>query len=104
MKATYFWMALVLGSAVAAPVMAEKYPAHDFKPSVVYSDKALIEQYGKGASSSSTTTAHDPKYPAATFEPVILQAAPKTAAVEVHTPDPKYPAAYFQPSVIQAAH
>lgn len=92
--------ALLLGAVIAAPVMAEeKYPAYDFKPSVIYIDPAVASK-----SSTASTTAPDPKYPAAHFEPTVVHAAkPSEPAAVAHVADPKYPAAYFTPSVIYPA-
>jgi hypothetical protein len=98
MKAkTCFRLALIFAGAAAAPAMAaesEKYPAHDFKPSVVYSNPDLI-----GQATAAPAQPADPKYPAAYFTPTVIQSAlPRQA--EAHQPDPKYPAAYFTPSVV----
>lgn len=90
---------LFLGAVIAAPAMAnEKYPASDFKPSVIYIDPAV-------AKSSAPAASHgpDPKYPAAHFEPTVIQAAKPSEAAVAHVADPKYPAAYFTPSVIYPA-
>ncbi|MGZ8217773.1 hypothetical protein [Methylomagnum sp.] len=97
---------LFLGTVITAPAMASedsKYPAYDFKPSVIYSDAALV---GKSsvAAPAAQTHAPDPKYPAAHFEPTVIHAAtPSEPAVVAHVADPKYPAAYFTPSVIYQA-
>lgn len=106
------WLAVLLGGAVAAPALAgddAKYPANDFKPSVVYRDQALIEQFKashNGAAPAVEAHPLDAKYPAAYFHPTTLvhaAAAPKAAEI-AHPADPKYPAAYFNPTVIYSAH
>ena len=94
------WTGLFLAVAAASPVLAgydEKYPAYDFKPSVIYRDPALI---GQSALPQAETHAPDPKYPAAHFIPSVIH---PVKAVEIHAADPKYPAAYFTPSVIYPA-
>lgn len=73
---------LVLGLSATSSVVAseEKYPAAEFKPSVIYSNADLISQTS-GATASPSVSAHvavvqvDPKYPAAYFNPVILYPA-----------------------------
>lgn len=96
------WIGLFLTALLAPPVLAgydEKYPAADFKPSVIYRDPALT-----GAASHAEIQAPDPKYPAAHFVPIVLHPV-KDAVVHAadHPIDPKYPAAYFTPSVIYPA-
>lgn len=108
---SFLWTLLGL-SAVAVPALAntEKYPASDFKPSVVYRDADLINKYAGSKSAAPATAPHapDPKYPAAYFTPIVihsvLPAIPaEPTKPEHHEGDPKYPAAYFNPTVIQPA-
>ena len=61
----------------------DKYPAYDFKPTVLYSNPELI---AKGAASAGGHAAS-------------MQAAAPAAEI-----DPKFPAAYFTPSVIYPSH
>ena len=103
---TYFRLALVLAAATAVPAMAaeDKYPAQDFKPSVIYSNPELIAKSGTATGAVETQHA-DPKYPAAYFSPTVIQSSvPKQAQADTHQPDPKYPAAYFNPTVITTSH
>lgn len=96
---------LVLSAVTALPALAnaEKYPAADFKPSVLYRDAELI---GKSAPAPAATVhAPDPKYPAAYFTPTVIHSAlpaipAEPTKPEHHAEDPKYPAAYFNPTVI----
>lgn len=111
----HFRTLLILGAAAATPALAnaEKFPAYDFKPSVVYRDAELINKATTGKSVTPSATpapAHtpDPKYPAAYFTPTVihsvLPAIPaEPTKPEHHDADPKYPAAYFNPTVIQPA-
>jgi hypothetical protein len=99
---TQIWTGLCLAVMAASPALAgydEKYPAYDFKPSVIYRDPALTGQSAT-ATPEAEPQAPDPKYPAAHFIPSVIHPA---KAADVHTPDPKYPAAYFTPSVIYPA-
>lgn len=73
---------LVLGLSAASSVVAseEKYPAAEFKPTVIYSNAELVAQTSSGTASVSApahmaAVAVDPKYPAAYFNPVILYPA-----------------------------
>lgn len=108
---SYIQTLLILCAAAAAPVLAnaEKFPAYDFKPSVVYRDAELINKSTSGkATAPAAAHALDPKYPAAYFTPSVihsvLPAIPsEPTKPEHHTADPKYPAAYFNPTVIQPA-
>ena len=61
----------------------DKYPAYDFKPTVLYSNPELIAKGG------AATAGH---------------AASSQAAAPVAEIDPKFPAAYFTPSVIYPSH
>ncbi|RQW84674.1 MAG: hypothetical protein EHM62_00335 [Methylococcus sp.] len=61
----------------------DKYPAYDFKPTVLYSNPELIAKAGSSAGGHASS----------------MQAA--VPAVEI---DPKFPAAYFTPSVIYPSH
>lgn len=96
-------LAAVAIFSVATNVMAkeDKFPAADFKPEVVYQNAEMIKQTAATQTSTTATaatTAPDPKYPAAVFNPVVLQ---KAILVEApHAADPKYPAAYFNPTLV----
>ena len=76
--------ALILGSTHAfAGAGDEKYPAYEFKPTIIYSNPELIAQLSgatAGSPGSSSVSQSSPA-PTGTF-------------------DPKYPVAYFVPSVI----
>ena len=61
----------------------DKYPAYDFKPTVLYSNPELIAKSGASAGSHAAS----------------MQAAAPAAEI-----DPKFPAAYFTPSVIYPSH
>lgn len=76
-------------AAVSATASEDKYPAWDFKPSVIYSNEALINSVGSLASQSSSNA--------------VNQSAPAQPTHTVEA-DPKYPAAYFSPSVIFPSH
>ncbi len=97
-------MAWVLAGVVAAPAMAgedAKYPGYDFKPSVIYSNPELIAQGAATPSAKPAEAQHtDPKYPAAYFNPTVIQSSVPKQAEAAHQPDPKYPAAYFTPTII----
>lgn len=62
--------ALVLVSAVAGA--DDKYPASDFKPTVVYQDEAAAKESVSSAPTKSPTSSSDSQYPAANFEPKVL--------------------------------
>lgn len=76
-------------AAFSATANEDKYPAWDFKPSVIYSNEALINSVGSLASQSSSNA--------------VSQSAPAQPTHTVEA-DPKYPAAYFSPSVIIPSH
>ncbi len=100
---------IILGLTIAAvalnawsvtAVADSKYPASDFEPSVIYTDKSVA------AVADQTQNESDPKYPASNFKPIVVyvdnQLVEKTqiqAQVQDQF-DPKYPAAYFKPKVI----
>lgn len=111
---TFIRAAFVLAAVAPSISLAKEdtYPAADFKPQVVYQNAELIKQAvtpeKPAAATQGETHAPDPKYPAAHFEPVIIQKAAVVAeaprVVEApHAPDPKYPAAYFNPVVVVPA-
>ena len=102
------WTFLALSAAVL-PAFAspEKFPAADFKPTVIYRDAELIKSYGasKPAAAEAVHHAPDPKYPAAYFTPTVIHSALPAIPAEPtkpdhHEEDPDYPAAYFNPTVI----
>jgi hypothetical protein len=67
--------ALLLVSTVAGA--EDKYPASDFKPTVVYQDEAVAKEAEsapavKSAPVAATTSSSDSQYPAANFEPKVL--------------------------------
>lgn len=84
---------LLLASALSAnPAAAneDKYPAYNFQPTVLFSNKELIEStHGALATTPS----------AGGVTPAAIAAAAAAAAPQ----DPKYPAAYFNPTVIYSA-
>lgn len=104
--------AIVISFNSSVSVANEKYPASDFKPSVVYLDESYQGTTGETSSTSSqkrATSKPDAKYPAANFEPTVVYLDDKAAAEskkssgvkgETSKPDPKYPAANFAPKVI----
>ena len=61
----------------------DKYPAYDFKPTVLYSNPELIAKGGASAGGHTAT----------------VQVSATAAQI-----DPKFPAAYFTPSVIYPSH
>ncbi|CAL1241493.1 hypothetical protein [Candidatus Methylocalor cossyra] len=82
------WAACWVGALAVPPALADedsRYPAADFKPTVVYQNPELINQL---AAASKTDTAPAPS-------------CPQPAAETQQQPDPKYPAAYFNPTVIR---
>lgn len=63
--------ALVLVSTVAGA--DDKYPASDFKPTVVYQDEAAAkESVSSAPTKSAPASSSDSQYPAANFEPKVL--------------------------------
>lgn len=68
--------ALLLVSTVVSA--EDKYPASDFKPTVVYQDESIAKETEKsstsssGSSASTSSSASDSQYPAANFEPKVL--------------------------------
>jgi hypothetical protein len=105
---TCFWAAFFCATVASPVAMAkeDKFPAADFKPEVVYRNADLVNQTHVAAPSaapSAAMTAPDPKYPAMSFQPVILHKAVVAEAPAPHAPDPKYPAAYFNPTVVTPA-
>jgi hypothetical protein len=79
-RAGLIGLALIGGNALANE---DKYPAYDFKPTVLYSNPELIAKAGSTASGHASS----------------MQAAAPAAEI-----DPKFPAAYFTPSVIYPSH
>jgi hypothetical protein len=70
-----------------------KYPASDFEPSVIYTDKNAV-------ATDQAQNVSDPKYPASNFTPVVLFVDNQVADQTQDQFDAKYPAAYFKPKVI----
>ncbi len=63
-----------VGSSGVATASDEKYPAHQFQPTVVYSNPELIKTSGSPAAPAAAVQAaapvvQDPKFPAAYFVP-----------------------------------
>jgi hypothetical protein len=55
-----------------------RYPAHHFKPSVIYQDHELVAQMGTSSPpSDSSDTHHDPKYPGSAFTPKVIYQNPE---------------------------
>jgi hypothetical protein len=55
-----------------------RYPAHHFKPSVIYQDHELIAQTDSAGSSDSQSDTHqDPKYPGSSFTPIVIYQNPE---------------------------
>jgi hypothetical protein len=55
-----------------------RYPAHHFKPTVIYQDHELIAQTDSNTSSDSQSGAHqDPKYPGSSFTPKVIYQNPE---------------------------
>lgn len=86
---------LALGLCAASSAMAgdEKYPAHEFKPTVIYSNAELIAQ-------TSGATATAPAAPTATAPASAASAPVAVASAAAIAGDPKFPAAYFTPVLL----
>ncbi|WP_434130559.1 hypothetical protein [Methylocaldum sp. GT1BB] len=55
-----------------------RYPAHHFKPSVIYQDHQLIAQTDSHSSADSHSDTHaDPKYPGSSFTPTVIYQNPE---------------------------
>ena len=97
MKKTLFSGLILIGLAALNPSQsfaAEKYPASNFEPTVIYIDKDAVAQ------SEQPTTQSDSKYPAANFESKVVYIDKDLVEQSQDKFDPKYPAAYFKPKVI----
>jgi len=76
-------LVLTTGLIVAAAPCAfsdedPRYPAHDFKPSVIYQNPELIAEHDSNASSDSSSDAHhDPRYPGSAFTPTVIYQNPE---------------------------
>ena len=108
---TLFLPAIVMSFNSSVSVADENYPAADFKPSVIYLDKAYQETGNEKTQMTKKRLSSKPdaNYPAANFEPKVVYLDEKYASKanssarikrETSKPDPKYPAANFEPKVI----
>lgn len=97
---------LFIAGMLVAPVSAiantddSQYPATNFQPTIIFSDKPAQSTTGGSEKSS-----FDSEFPAASFEPKVLfvdasAASASSATGERSDFDPKYPAANFEPKVI----
>jgi hypothetical protein len=97
MKKTIFLVLAMTGIALNPLIVSaatdSKYPAADFEPSVIYTDKAAV-------AADPVQNESDPKYPASNFTPIVVFIDNQSAAQTQDEFDPKYPAAYFKPKVI----
>jgi hypothetical protein len=96
MKKTIFLglsMAVIALNPLIVSAAADKYPAADFEPSVIYIDK-------DAAATDQAQNKSDPKYPASSFTPIVAFVDSQIADQTQDEFDPKYPAAYFKPKVI----
>ena len=86
---------LALGLSAASSAMAgdEKYPAHEFKPTVIYSNAELIAQTSGATASAPAAPTASASSSAASAPVAVASAAPVVA-------DPKFPAAYFTPVLL----
>ena len=84
---------IALNPLIVSAATDSKYPAADFEPSVIYTDKAAV-------AADQAQNESDPKYPASNFTPIVVFIDNQSAAQTQDEFDPKYPAAYFKPKVI----
>jgi hypothetical protein len=84
---------IALSPLIVSAATDSKYPAADFEPSVIYTDRTAV-------AAEPTQNESDPKYPASNFTPVVVFFDNQSAAQTQDEFDPKYPAAYFKPKVI----
>ena len=83
---------MALNPLLASAAADSKYPAANFEPTVIYIDKAVVENLA--------ASEFDPKYPAANFEPKVVYIDKDLVEQSEEQFDAKYPAAYFKPKVI----
>jgi hypothetical protein len=85
-------------SSQQVAAVANKYPAANFEPSVIYIDKdAVAEDQQEEAQAQPE---FDPRYPAANFAPTVVYVDKDLIEEAEDKTDPKYPAAYFKPKII----
>ena len=65
-------MSLTFGAFNAQAADDNKYPAANFKPTVVFIDNDLAKQYIPKPKAPRETTPFDSKYPAASFTPKVI--------------------------------
>ena len=97
MKKTIFLVLAMAGIALnplsISAATDNKYPAADFEPSIIYTDKDAVAK-------DQSQNESDPKYPASNFTPIVVFVDNPLADQTQDEFDPKYPAAYFKPNVI----
>lgn len=74
MKKTNYYTGMITALLLASPIAGagNKYPASDFKPTVVYQDSDYKPNKSAGSGSSQRKSSADPNYPAANFEPTVV--------------------------------
>ena len=74
MKKKNYYTGILASLLLASPMAGaeDKYPASDFKPTVVYQDAEYKPNQSSGSGSSQNTSSADPNYPAANFQPKVL--------------------------------
>ncbi len=74
MKKKNYYTGIIAALLIASPIAGagNKYPASDFKPTVVYQDADYKSNQSAGSGSSQSKSSADPNYPAANFEPKVV--------------------------------
>lgn len=74
MKKKNYYTGMIAAFLLASPIVGagNKYPASDFKPTVVYQDADYKPNQSANSGSSQSKSSADPNYPAANFEPKVL--------------------------------
>jgi len=69
-----YYIAMLAAMLLASPIVGaeSKYPAADFKPTVVYKDESYKPTQSKSSNVAKQNAESDPNYPAANFQPKVV--------------------------------